>query len=290
MSQTGVDRSDSYTQDWRHIERVARDETSREGQEIPTEIIDFVADQTLVLDGTLFSKCLASAPAGSAPGPGGCTNAMLKVCRRCGGDAVLAARCGPGKTSQNRATMTALQKRDGGVRGIATGTSFRRMIAKTLARQYGKVVRADNKGDPLMPLLFSLAIHDALLAVQAQVREGEVLFAFLDDVNAVTGPNRTRDVYDLFAEHLWRVAGIQMHIGQTRLCNKSGISPPNVEGLGQQVWSCEGIKVLGTPVGTDEFMSDVVIERARAGCGRPLGGCPICTLLSNVQAHVATIC
>ena len=31
------------------------------------------------------------------------------------------------------ATMTALQKTDGGVRGIATGTSFRRLVAKTLA-------------------------------------------------------------------------------------------------------------------------------------------------------------
>ena len=33
------------------------------------------------------------------------------------------------------ATMTALSKPDGGVRGIATGTSFRRLVAKTLARR-----------------------------------------------------------------------------------------------------------------------------------------------------------
>ena len=36
--------------------------------------------------------------------------------------------------------MTALQKPDGGVRGIATGTSFRRLVAKTLARQFSKQV------------------------------------------------------------------------------------------------------------------------------------------------------
>ena len=35
------------------------------------------------------------------------------------------------------ATMTALQKRDGGVRGITTGTTFRRLVAKVLARQFG---------------------------------------------------------------------------------------------------------------------------------------------------------
>ena len=40
------------------------------------------------------------------------------------------------------ATMRALQKKDGGVRGIATGSSFRRLVAKTLARQFGKAVEA----------------------------------------------------------------------------------------------------------------------------------------------------
>ena len=40
------------------------------------------------------------------------------------------------------ATMTALRKKDGGVRGIATGTSFRRLVAKTLARQFGAAVQA----------------------------------------------------------------------------------------------------------------------------------------------------
>ena len=40
------------------------------------------------------------------------------------------------------ATMTASQKPDGGVRGIATGTSFRRLMARALARQFGKAVAA----------------------------------------------------------------------------------------------------------------------------------------------------
>ena len=34
------------------------------------------------------------------------------------------------------ASMTALRNSDGGVRGIATGTSFRRLVARTLARQF----------------------------------------------------------------------------------------------------------------------------------------------------------
>ena len=36
-----------------------------------------------------------------------------------------------------RANLTALAKPDGGVRGIATGTSLRRLVAKVLARQIG---------------------------------------------------------------------------------------------------------------------------------------------------------
>ena len=32
--------------------------------------------------------------------------------------------------------MTALRKSDGGVRGIAIGTSFRRLVARTLSRQF----------------------------------------------------------------------------------------------------------------------------------------------------------
>ena len=40
-------------------------------------------------------------------------------------------------------------------------------------------------GDPLMPLLFSLAIHDAL---EVELEDGELLFAFLDDVYFVCLP------------------------------------------------------------------------------------------------------
>ena len=57
-------------------------------------------------------------------------------------------------------------------------------------------------GDPLMLLLFSLAIHDALLRVKESLLPGELLFAFLNDVHAVTHPSQTRAVYNLLAEAL----------------------------------------------------------------------------------------
>ena len=49
-------------------------------REIPREVLDFVPHAPLELSFKLFSISLRSAPAGSSPGPGGCTNEMLKVC------------------------------------------------------------------------------------------------------------------------------------------------------------------------------------------------------------------
>ena len=44
------------------------------------------------------------------------------------------------------------------------------------------------QGDPLMPLLFSVGQHSSLEAVGAQLRRGEHLLAFLDDIHMVTRP------------------------------------------------------------------------------------------------------
>ena len=41
-----------------------------------------------------------------------------------------------------------------------------------------------------MPLLFCLAVHDALAEVKEQLQDGEVIFAFLDDVYALCAPER----------------------------------------------------------------------------------------------------
>ena len=48
--------------------------------DIPQEVIDFVPDRPVELDMKLFTKCLQSAPSGCSPGPGGCTNEMLRLC------------------------------------------------------------------------------------------------------------------------------------------------------------------------------------------------------------------
>ena len=112
-----------------------------------------------------------------------------------------------------------------------------------------------------MPLLFSLAIHDALENVQTQLRTGEQIFAFLDDVSAVTAPERSRSVYNIKAHQLWTVAGIRLISGTTRVWNRAGECPPKMSDLGDEVWNSDGIKVLGTPVGPQHFVQQMVDKR-----------------------------
>ena len=110
------------------------------------------------------------------------------------------------------------------------------------------------QGDPLMPLLFSLAIHNALAEVKRELLPGELLFAFLDDIYVVCSQARVRTVFNLLSVKLFDGAGIRLHGGKTRVWNKAGICPPNMGDLGPEVWNAEGIKILGTPVGSTPFV------------------------------------
>ena len=42
--------------------------------------------------------------------------------------------------------------------------------------------------------------------------------------------------------------------------------PPNVVDLGAEVWNPEGIKILGTPVGSRQFVHEKVMERVEEEC------------------------
>ena len=83
----------------------------------------------------VFCKCLQEAPSGSA--------SILRVCLD-DGELLqllhLAAQdfARPAEVARlfMMATITAIRKSDGGVRDIATGTVFRRLVAKCLSRQY----------------------------------------------------------------------------------------------------------------------------------------------------------
>ena len=66
------------------------------------------------------------------------------------------------------------------------------------------------QGGPLMPALFSLGQRAALHTVQAELQDGENLFAFIDDIYVLVPPNRVRPVYDLLSHHLFTSAQIRL--------------------------------------------------------------------------------
>ena len=90
-------------------------------REIPREVLDFAPQAPSELNFKLFSNCLR--------GQGGCTNEMLKVCLDdhenlqllfCAADEFARGDVPRGVGHCfTLATLTALQKNDGGVRGIA---------------------------------------------------------------------------------------------------------------------------------------------------------------------------
>ena len=129
------------------------------------------------------------------------------------------------------------------------------------------------QGDALMPLLFCLGQHSALEAVQDEMREGEFLFAYLDDIYIVTRPERVGAVYASLREHLQSFARIRIHGGKTQVWNRGGVRPPvcdvleriaQAENPDARVWrgsqdsdlvpGQQGITVLGTPLGTAAFV------------------------------------
>ena len=123
-----------------------------------------------------------------------------------------------------------------------------------------------------MPLLFSLGQHRALVSIQAQLKEGGRLSAFLDDIYVVCAPERVGEVYLVLEQQLREKPGINIHQGKTKLWNKAGVKPAMSDVLTQVAqaqkpeaivwrgdWSLpqdkQGLKVLGVPVGHPSFIA-----------------------------------
>ena len=81
------------------------------------------------------------------------------------------------------------------------------------------------QGDPLMPLLYALGQHQALVAAENRLAESEKIFASHDDVFMVTSPARVGVAYTVMQEELFRHAGIQIQGSKTKVWNRSGVYP-----------------------------------------------------------------
>ena len=91
------------------------------------------------------------------------------------------------------------------------------------------------------------------------------MLAYIEDVYVLTRPERVRAVYDMVAEVLQRVCGIQVNQGKLVAWNRTGRpAPPEVAELdtaAHRVWRSDappaenGAIVLGAPIGCDEFVA-----------------------------------
>ena len=113
------------------------------------------------------------------------------------------------------------------------------------------------QGDPLMPMLFSLGQHNALRVVQARLQEGELIFAYLDDVYIICSPERVSAIYAILQEELWR-RGYESIMGRRKCGTCLATAPVGCDVLDPEfttVWrgggepAHQGIMILGTPLG-----------------------------------------
>ena len=81
------------------------------------------------------------------------------------------------------------------------------------------------QGDAMMPLFFCLGQHEALQVAQRGLRDGEFLFAFMDDVYMATPPHRVGPVYAMVQDVLRHQAGTSIHVEKTKMWNKAGFRP-----------------------------------------------------------------
>ena len=82
-----------------------------------------------------------------------------------------------------------------------------------------------------MPALFSLAQHPALEEVQGQLRDGEAIFAYLDDTYIIATPERINELYRAYQLALWAHVHIELNSRKTRVWNAAGEEPPGIEAL-----------------------------------------------------------
>ena len=84
-------------------------------------------------------------------------------------------------------------------------------------------------------------------------------------------PHRARSIHDLPGDRVFQRAGIHLHEGITRVWNNAGVCPEGTQEFGLEVWkhegnqdsvwNDEGVKILGTPVGSSEYVSRLVSQR-----------------------------
>ena len=127
------------------------------------------------------------------------------------------------------------------------------------------------QGGALMPMLYALGQHGALLSLQDFLLPDEHLYGYLDDMYVVCLPDRAGPIFKHLQEALAQYARIQVHLGKTQVWNRGGHFPPacvemqaaadRADPQSQaRIWrgaglpSEQGVRVLGIPIGNEEHV------------------------------------
>ena len=119
------------------------------------------------------------------------------------------------------------------------------------------------QGDPLMPGLYTLGQHAALLHLHFRLRPDERLYACLDDIYVTSTPERTLPALRSAQEELSQHANVQDHLGKTRAWSAAGEEPPRT--IGREVQRDIPPRQQGCQAAQDGF---VVRRRVRLRCAR----------------------
>ena len=124
----------------------------RAREAIPEGLMEHIPRNPFLFDERKLSQNLRSARRGAAPGPSGMTSEHLRPLLDAPGDLHLFFKAAeqfaqaslpePILEGIRLGRLTALQKPQGGVRGVVVGDIVRRLVAKTMAQQLGPAVQA----------------------------------------------------------------------------------------------------------------------------------------------------
>ena len=120
-----------------------------------------------------------------------------------------------------------------------------------------------------MPALFSLGIQSALEASSVELGAESPIFAYLDDVYVITNKTNAETALRVVASNIEVKAGIRTHLGKLQVWGQQ-CGPPPV-GIPQEKWlnhadlplDQRGVKVLGAPIGTDEYVRSFCQRRVQ---------------------------